>query len=115
MKWTTTDDLGVIAFATKGAAKSCHPSARFAQCEFSFHRLGWIAFDPYGTENAGTLLTPDGREIPIVSGYSSEHGRLVGMRGANVRAAYAEAWRAIMIRVVDAGLALHNYKQEGNG
>lgn len=115
MKWATSDDLGVIAFATKKAARAWHPSCRFAQCEFSFHRLGWIAFDPYGTENAGTIKTPDGREIPVVSGYTSEHGRLIGMRGANVRSQYADAWRVIMARVIDAGLELNAYKRAGNG
>ncbi len=113
MKWATADDLGVIAFATKKAARERHPSARFAECEFSFHRLGWLAYDPYGTDNGGTVLTPDGREIPVVSGYTAEHGRLIGMRGGNPRSQFAEHWRAIMIRVVDAGLALHTYTRNG--
>jgi len=110
MKWATSDDLGVIAFARKMDAKARYPSCRFFECEFAMGFRGWIAYDPYGSDNAGTVKTPDGREIPVVSGYSSEHGRLIGMRGANVRSRYAEAWRAIMIRVVDAGLELSNYR-----
>ena len=73
--------------------------------------LGWIALDPYGTDNGGTIETPDGRKIPVVSGYTLEHGRLIGMRGANVRSKYAESWGAIMARVISAGLELHNYQR----
>jgi hypothetical protein len=77
--------------------------------------LGWLSIEFQGTDNANTVKTPDGREIPVVSGWTAEHGRLIGMRGGNVRTRYADAWHEIMVRVVDAGLILHEYRRDGNG
>lgn len=115
MNWATSDDLGAIAFQTKRETLAAFPSRRAVRCTFAMGFSGWLAVDPYGSDNGTTIKTPDGREIPVVSGYSSEHGRLMGMRGGTVRASYSEAWRAIMARVVAAGLELNEYKQGGNG
>lgn len=114
MHWATSDVLGVIAFATTAQALRTHPDTMPVRCEFAFGFLGWLALVREGTDNGRILKTPDGREINVVSGYTSK-GRLIGMRGGLPRSRYSEEWRAIMVRVVDAGLALHEYRQRGKG
>ena len=111
MKWATSDDLGCIAFNTKGAAMAAYPSRTVRRCTFAMGFLGWLSLEMGGTDNSNTIKTPDGREIPVVSGYSSEHGRLVGMKGGTPRNQFNDAWRAIMGRVIESALALHVYTQ----
>lgn len=115
MKWATADDLGIIAFGTKSDLVRAFPQRRAVRCEFAFGFVGWLALDMHGTENGNTVKTPDGREIPVVYGFTSAHGQLIGMRGGRPRSKFEEHWRAIMVRVVDAGLDLHAYRQAGNG
>lgn len=110
MKWITTDDLGVIAFRTRAEAAKAVPSFRQVRCSFSLGFAGWLAVDPYGNDTLSTIQTPDGRKIPVVSGWT-EGGRVMGMRGSNVLASYSEAWRIFMGRAIEQGLALHVHQQ----
>ena len=100
MIWVTTDALGVIAFASKSDLREAYPDRIAEKCHF-FFMDGWLAFDRYGTENKNTIKTPDGREIPVLTGFC-ELGKIVGMRGGVPRERYFHYWQAIKSRCFDA-------------
>ena len=81
-----------------------YPERKPLHVEFSFH-VGWVALDTYGTDNSNTIKTPDGREIPVVMGWT-DHGKLIGFRGGTALHKFESEWRAIMDRVVNHGLAV---------
>ena len=111
LTWATSKaGLGIIAFATQQLAQAQHPDRQLIRCNFGgLAGLGWLALDRHGSDNDNTVFTPDGRQIPVVAGWC-EKGHLIGIRGLTPLSAYEPEWRAIMNRVVQAGLDLHEYK-----
>jgi hypothetical protein len=102
MKWITHDQLGEIAFPTKKSLKEKYPNRKPVFCNFTFSK-GWLALDVYGTDVHNTIKTPDGREIPVVSGWC-EKGCLIGMRGGQPNINYTDYWKVIMNRAIEYDL-----------
>ncbi len=103
LKWATCDNLGTIAFPTKKATLEKYPDRVARSVDLGLGGCGWIALEIYGTENRNTIKTPDGREIPVVHGWSDK-GHLIGMRGGSPQYFLWDYWQAIMRRVVEEGL-----------
>lgn len=110
--WNTNDELGVIAFATRKEAAKAVPGFRQIRGAFAMGFGGWLAIDPYGSDNASTIQAPDGRRIPVVMGWCNESKqRVIGMRAGTPKASRATLFREIMGRVIENGLAVHAYSQ----
>lgn len=109
MKWITHDNLGAVGFVTKQLALAAYPDRVAVPCEFSMGFKGWLALDRHGTENNNTVKTPDGREIPVVYGWTP-YGKLIGMRGGTPAERMFDHWRAIMNRAIEVTFAVANTK-----
>ena len=108
LTWATTEDLGILAFATKKSAlaASLQRGGFPHKCDFHISGIGWVLLDGISPTDAGEqeLLTPDGRRIPVWRGWSGQRN-LLGLRGGNARRSLAEEWRRIMVKVCDRTLA----------
>jgi len=111
MKWITSDSLGEIAFGTKKAIMAVYPDRKAIRCSLAMTE-GWLAMNREGTENDANIKTPDGREIPVVWGWTP-YGVIIGMRGGSCTNTMAMHWQAIMSRAVDVSLKVMAYKLQG--